>query len=171
MSETVYLGLGSNLGDREGNIAKALRSLAQEMSIEQVSSIYETEPIGYREQPWFLNAVCRGLTSLDPFSLLHLIKEIEGELGRVTLFPDAPRIIDIDILFYGDEILATEDLTIPHPKITERLFVLVPLAEIAPELIHPVAKKPIKELVHEVQGSQQVNRWRWNVPGIGKATF
>ena len=126
---TAYLGLGSNLGDRERNLAKALRRLGQRMTVEQVSSIYETEPMGYREQPWFLNAVCRLSTELDPFSLLRLVKEIEVELGRAPSFANAPRVIDIDILFYGDEVVAAESLTIPHPRLAQRLFVLVPLAE------------------------------------------
>lgn len=146
---TAYLGLGCNLGDREGNIATALQRLSQRMTIDQVSSIYETEPTGYREQPWFLNAVCRVSTGLDPSSLLRLIKEIETELGRVPSFPHGPRIIDIDILFFGDEVMETDTLTIPHPRIAERFFVLIPLVEIAPELVHPVAQKTLKQLLEE----------------------
>ena len=130
-------------------MTRALQRLGQRVTIEQVSSIYETEPMGYREQPWFLNAVCQVSTELDPFSLLRLAKQIEVELGRVPSFANAPRIIDIDILFYGDEVVAAESLTIPHPRLAERLFVLVPLAEIAPELVHPIARKTIKQLLQE----------------------
>ena len=148
-SVTAYLALGSNLGDREENIATALQRLSQRMTIEQVSSIYETEPVGYQEQPWFLNAVCRVLTGLDPSSLLRLIKETETELGRVPSFANGPRLIDIDILFFGDEVMETETLTIPHPRIAERFFVLIPLVEIAPELVHPVAQKTLKQLLEE----------------------
>ena len=119
------------------------------MTIEQVSSIYETEPVGYWDQPWFLNAVCQGLTGLDPWSLLHVVKVIESELGRVPNFCNGPRIIDIDILFFEDRVMNTEALIIPHPRIAERPFVLTPLAEIAPQLIHPVAQKTIKQLLEE----------------------
>jgi 2-amino-4-hydroxy-6-hydroxymethyldihydropteridine diphosphokinase len=165
-----YLGLGSNLGCREGNIAQALKLLRQRMVIERISSIYETEPVGYREQPWFLNAVCRVSTNLAPLDLLHVVRGIEGKLGRVRSFPNGPRVIDIDILFYGDVVMETEDLTIPHSRIVERPFVLFPLAEIAPKLFHPVAKKPIEELLQEVLSLHQVRRWG-DVSNIGAAAF
>jgi len=161
MAVTAYLGLGSNLGDRERNIARALQRLRQTMTVEQVSSIYETEPMGYREQPWFLNAVCQVSTQLDPFSLLRLAKEIEVELGRVPSFANAPRIIDIDILFYGDEVVAAESLTIPHPRLAERLFVLLPLSEIAPGLIHPSAGKTIKQLLKQASEEMEAKCIRY----------
>jgi GTP cyclohydrolase-4 len=142
-----YLGLGSNLGDRKYNLARALELLMNYLVVEQVSSVYETEPVGYKEQPLFLNVVCRVSTELSPDKLLRLAKKIEAELGRMPSFPNAPRPIDIDILLYGDEVINDKELTIPHPRLAERAFVLVPLAEIAPNLVHPVSGKSITELL------------------------
>lgn len=154
-----YLGLGSNLGDRKENLARALRLLSQQVVVERLSSIYETEPVGYKNQPLFLNVVCRISTRLHPVRLLQLAKEIEARLGRVTSFPNAPRIIDIDILLYGNKILNSEELTIPHPRLTERAFVLVPLAEIAPDLRHPTNRKSAKELLDELGQVTGVRKW------------
>ena len=128
---TIYLGLGSNLGDREATLMKALELLTQHVALNQVSSIYETEPVGYSNQPWFLNLVCRGETDLDPDELLAFVKGIEAQMGRVPSFPNAPRQIDIDLVFYDDQKIESENLIIPHPRIGERGFVLVALAEIA----------------------------------------
>lgn len=147
---TVYLGLGANLGDREQNIRRALELLSAKVSIEQVSSFYETDPVGYLAQPRFINAVCRGTTHLPLVELLALAKEIEAALGRVRSFPNAPRPIDIDILFYGNQVVRSPQLTVPHPRLEERAFVLLPLAEIAPELVHPVSGRKIKELREEI---------------------
>ena len=166
----VYLGIGSNLGDREPNLAKGLESLSQQVTIERVSSIYETEPVGYLEQPWFLNMVCCGTTQLDPFELLAFAKGIEGQLGRVPSFPNAPRPIDIDILFYDDRVVETENLIIPHPRIEERAFVLIPLVEIAPDLVHPSNGKYVRDLLSELTNSQQVRKWG-NVPSVGSAAL
>jgi len=154
-----YLGLGSNLGDRKQNLVRALDLLSQHVVIEQLSSVYETEPVGYKEQPLFLNTVCRISTELNPEKLLRLAKKIESELGRTPAFPNAPRRIDIDILFYGDEVLNTRDLTIPHPRLVERAFVLVPLAEIAPDLVHPGNKKTVKKLLGDLGGVTGVSKW------------
>jgi 2-amino-4-hydroxy-6-hydroxymethyldihydropteridine diphosphokinase len=148
----VYLALGSNLGDRMGNLASAVERLSESITIRKVSSIYETEPVYYKEQPLFLNAALSGLTELDPFDLLRFVKGIESELGRQPSFRNAPRLIDIDILFYGDRIIDTLELTIPHTHIAERAFVLVPLAEIAPEMVHPLTHKKIKDLLSAVDG-------------------
>ena len=157
----VYLGLGSNLGDRQANIEKALKLLNDTLQIELVSSIYETEPVGYVEQPMFLNAVCCGQTELGPLQLLSLVKGIEASLGRVSSFPNAPRTIDLDIIFYGSMIMQTPELTIPHPRLEERAFVLIPLLEIAPDLRHSVSGESIKNLAARVQ-------WWEGVKKIGK---
>ncbi len=142
-----YLGLGSNLGDREWNLAYALKMISQQAEVEKVSSVYETDPVGFEDQPKFLNAVCCIATSLSPERLLSLAKQIEAEMGRTPSFRNAPRVIDIDILFYDDEVLSLPGLEIPHPRVAERAFVLVPLSEIAPGLVHPVLKKTVMELL------------------------
>jgi 2-amino-4-hydroxy-6-hydroxymethyldihydropteridine diphosphokinase len=149
---TIYLGLGSNLGDRAGNLTLAVERLSREVTIKKISSIYETEPLGYEEQPLFLNAVVSAETELDPFELLNFVKRIEGELGREAGFRNAPRPIDIDILYYGDMTISTDELTVPHRSIADRAFVLVPLAEIASEFVHPVRRKRVADLLAEVDG-------------------
>ena len=154
----VYLGLGSNLGDRKAILEKALQLLGQRLQIERVSSLYETEPEGYAEQPLFLNAVCLAQTKLGPLQLLSVIKGIEASLGRVPSFPNAPRPIDLDIIFYGDLVMETPELTIPHPRLEERAFVLIPLAEFAPNLLHPASGESIKDLAAGVQGREGVKK-------------
>ena len=141
-----YLGLGSNMGNRQKNLEKALDLLSQRLQVSQVSSIYDTEPVGNINQPRFLNLVCQVYTKLAPMELLALTKGIELKLGRTSGKSNAPRPIDIDILFYGDQVIETPELVIPHPRLTERAFVLIPLAEIAPELAHPVMGKTVLEL-------------------------
>ena len=155
----VYLGLGSNMGDRRNNLNRARDYLSQRLRVEKVSSVYETEPVGNIEQPRFLNLVCEVYTNLAPMELLSLAKGIERKLGRVPGKSDEPRPIDIDILFYDDQIIETPELVIPHPGLTERAFVLVPLAEIAPELVHPVNGKTIKELIKGVDVVQGIFKW------------
>jgi 2-amino-4-hydroxy-6-hydroxymethyldihydropteridine diphosphokinase len=141
----VYLGLGSNLGDREANLARALARLRSVMSIEAVSWVYETEPVGYREQPDFLNLVVVGQTELTPEALLEATQGIERELGRERPFRNAPRTIDIDLLLYDGLVRESPELTLPHPRMLERQFVLRPLADVDPELRHPVTGERIAD--------------------------
>ena len=153
---TTYLGLGSNLGDREDNLRRALSLLCQGESPTALSSVYETEPWGYPSQPTFLNTVCALETRLSPQELLELAHGVERELGRVPTFRYGPRTMDVDILLYGNQVIQMPDLQIPHPLISQRAFVLVPLAEIAPSLMHPTLGKSIGELLAEVPGSETV---------------
>lgn len=153
ITHIVYLSLGSNLGDRARNLHEAVTFLAPKVQTQIQSPIYETEPWGYSDQPSFLNQVIKGDTSLEPFELLAFLKEIEVSLGRHETFRFGPRIIDLDILFYDDLVLDTPTLTIPHPRIAERAFVLIPLAEISPDLLHPGLNKTIRELKSSVDAS------------------
>jgi 2-amino-4-hydroxy-6-hydroxymethyldihydropteridine diphosphokinase len=138
LSESVYLSLGSNLGERENNLATALHELgAAGVKIEHVSSMYETEPVDYLDQPWFLNIVAQGITAVPPVELLRAVREIEKRMGSQKLIAKGPRLIDIDILLYGTRTLDTWELQVPHPRMLHRRFVLQPLAEIAPDLNHP----------------------------------
>ena len=145
-----YVALGSNLGGRLATLRQAARRLGDLGVVEAVSPVYETDPVGYEDQPAFLNAVARLRTELEPATLLQELLAIERELGRRRSVPNAPRTLDLDLLLYDDLVLRTAELTLPHPRLHERGFVLVPLAEIAPDLIHPRLQTPVAELLNDL---------------------
>lgn len=154
---TVYLALGSNLGNRERNITRAGELLQEHLRHLALSSIYDTAPEGFINQPRFLNAVCRGTTTLSPEDLLAFVKGIERYMGRVPGGPPmGPRPLDIDILYCGDRVIDTPPLVIPHPRMAARAFVVVPLAELDPDVEHPILKKTAKELAEAVSGKADV---------------
>jgi 2-amino-4-hydroxy-6-hydroxymethyldihydropteridine diphosphokinase len=155
---TVYLSLGSNLGNRQENLDRALKLISERMRLGKVSSIYDTEAVGPISQPRFLNLACEVITRLAPEGLLALFKGIEQKMGRYSRSGE-PRVIDIDIILYGKEVVNAPDLVIPHPRMHERSFVLVPLAEIAPDAVHPVLKKTMKELNKAVKEKQGVMKF------------
>lgn len=159
MLSEAYLGLGSNLGDRQANIQRGIGLLARVSASVTVSSLYETVPQGFDAQPAFLNAVCRIWTPLDPFALLAHIQQAEAAAGRRRAFANAPRTLDVDILLYGRLVLRAPGLSIPHPRMAERAFVLVPLAELAPGLVHPVLKTTVRELLQRLPNRAGVQRW------------
>ena len=150
--ERVFLGLGSNIGDRTANIERASRLIGEIEAVRLVrmSSLFETEPVGYEDQPDFINAVLEIGTPLTPRELLAAVKEIEQRMGRTRTVRFGPRIIDVDILLFGQRVIDEPGLTIPHPRMHERRFVLGPLAEIAPEAVHPVLKKSVMELYRDL---------------------
>lgn len=155
---TVYLGLGSNVGDRVDYVKRAIELLGKHPLIEvtKVSSLYETEPLEYPDQQWFVNAVAEIQTALRPMPLLDALQGIEKQLQRQRIMRWGPRTIDLDILMYGDELLAEPRLQIPHIRMHDRAFVLVPLAEIAPDAIHPILGVSIEELAEGVDKKTEV---------------
>jgi 2-amino-4-hydroxy-6-hydroxymethyldihydropteridine diphosphokinase len=156
-----HLGLGSNLGDRAGNLARArARLVEQGIAIRTSSALYETEPVGLSDQPWFINQVVEVESGLSPRELLPLLKGIETDMGREVSVTYGSRLIDLDILLAEDTVIRTEELTIPHPRLAERNFVLRPLAEIAPDTIHPVLKRTIRELLRCSKDRAQVEMIR-----------
>lgn len=144
---TVYLSLGSNLGNRQDNIEEAIWRLSSFMRVNAVSSLYDTAPLGDKDQPRFLNIALGGETALGPVKLLGKTQEVERQMGRGHPGHNLPRPIDIDILFYDSEVINTDELCIPHPMIAQRAFVLVPLTEIAPQLVHPVTHQTAKDML------------------------
>ena len=151
-----YIGLGTNLGDRLGNLNRAVSLLSRQTTIIKTSSVYETEPEGFRGQPDFFNCVVLADVSVEAFVLLSILKDIEKQVGRVDSFTGGPRLIDADLLLYGREVINQPGLVVPHPRIQQRLFVLVPLAEIAEDLTHPVLHKTISQLLIESDSQSRV---------------
>lgn len=154
----VYLALGSNLGDRLANLKQAIAALTPQLDVKAKSQVYETPPWGYEDQPKFLNQVVKAKTYLEPEPLLKHLKRLEVALGRQESFPNGPRLIDIDILFYDELILYSPSLVIPHPRLHERAFVLLPLMDLDPELIHPINKKSIRAMTADcsLEGIEKV---------------
>ena len=158
MHKLVYLSLGSNVGDRAANLNAAIERLGTLGEVMAVSSFYETEPVEFAAQPWFLNCAVKLNTEKMPKQLLNAVLDIEKEMGRKRLKKKGPRTIDIDILLFGNSVIDTKGLTVPHPAMHERRFVLEPLAEIAPEVRHPVFKRTARELRDALPPGQAVKR-------------
>ena len=154
-----YIGFGSNIGDRLAHIQNAIHILSETegITLQKISSLYKTDPVGYEEQAQFLNGVAAIQTSLSPLSLLHTLKDIETAVGRQHRIRWGPREIDLDILIYGDLCVQTEKLVVPHPEMHLRGFVLVPLAEIAPDLVHPVFQVSIQTLLNRFEDDKTVS--------------
>ena len=155
-----YLGLGSNIGDKEGYITQALQGISQICQITKKSHLYQTEPVGKVKQDWFLNCVVEIETDMEPTRLLFTLQSIEQKLGRRKTIKNGPRTIDIDILFYGNRIVKTKNLIIPHPRVQERLFVLQPMMDLNPCFVHPVLKKTMQELYTCHPGSETVRFYK-----------
>lgn len=160
MPHIAYIGIGSNLGDKirqcQRAISKVLKIPGHRLLAQ--SSLYRTQPLGYLEQDWFVNGVIKIETNLTPFELFNMLKEIEFKMGRKKTFPGGPRVIDLDLLFYDDQIIQTVELQIPHPRLIGRQFVLIPLMDIDPFLVHPILRKTVKELLSEIKVDQGVER-------------
>jgi|SRR5579871_742184 len=155
----VFLSLGSNIGDRAGNLNAAIVALPEAgFRVKKVSSFYETEPVDYLKQDWFVNCVVEGESELPAATLLTRLREIEARMGSKKVIAKGPRILDIDILLFGDETIATPELQVPHPRMTQRRFVLAPLAEIAPEVRHPLWQGSVKDLLATTLDRSEVRR-------------
>jgi 2-amino-4-hydroxy-6-hydroxymethyldihydropteridine diphosphokinase len=160
-SKIIYLSLGSNLGDRAANLERAVEALPEiGVRVLRRSSIYETEPVDFLAQPWFLNCVVEAEASVAPRKLLEELQGIEDKLGSRKLVRRGPRIIDLDALFYGSEIIHEAGMEIPHPRLAERRFVLIPLVQIAPDVCHPVLRKTTTELLVATKDRSAVRIWQ-----------
>jgi 2-amino-4-hydroxy-6-hydroxymethyldihydropteridine diphosphokinase len=160
-TKIIYLSLGSNVGDRAAQIARAVAALgAAGVKITRQSALYATEPLDFLPQNWFLNCVLEAETALMPRQLLHVLREIEGSIGRKKMVRRGPRAIDMDILFYGSSAVRAAEIEIPHPRLAERRFVLVPLAELAPALRHPTLHRTVAQLLADTPDQSRVRRWR-----------
>ena len=157
MNHTVFIALGTNLGKRKANLRAAIKALPPDVTVLAESHVYETPPWGYEDQPAFLNMAVKAETEMEPEPLLKYLKQLEVELGREQNFRWGPRLIDLDILFYDDLVIDTPPLVIPHPRLHERAFVLVPLADVAPEVVHPVLQRTVSELLTRID-RQRINR-------------
>jgi 2-amino-4-hydroxy-6-hydroxymethyldihydropteridine diphosphokinase len=154
-----YLSLGSNVGDRVQNIAHAIDALPLDgVRVARRSALYETEPVEFRDQDWFLNCVVEVETGMMPEELMRTLLKIERSMGRERLVPKGPRVIDIDILLYGSLVVDGPQLQLPHPRMTDRRFVLVPFAELAPEAVHPVLRKTIRQLLDQTEDRSEVRK-------------
>lgn len=162
MKNTSYLSIGSNMGDREAYLKAAIKKLNHHPNIRVVkqSSIYETDPVGYTDQNMFLNMVVKVVTNLTPFELLSYIQQIENECGRKREIKWGPRTLDLDILLYNYENIETEQLFVPHPRMTERSFVLIPLFEIEPHLQLPQQRKPLSVFINQLKDKEGVRVWK-----------
>jgi 2-amino-4-hydroxy-6-hydroxymethyldihydropteridine diphosphokinase len=159
--QIIYLSLGSNIGDREANLRAAIATLEEAgVRVLRMSSLYETEPVGFLEQPWFLNCVVEGETEFKPLALLRALREIEVKVGSKKLVAKGPRLLDMDILLYGEETIDTPGLQVPHPRMNRRRFVLEPLAEIAPDLQHPSWSGTVADLLARTPDRSAVKRYK-----------
>ena len=163
MTQTVYLSLGSNVGDRAKHLRDAIASLRKAaIDVTQTSSIYETEPVDYLDQPWFLNMAVEAKTELNAGDLLHALRGIETQMGSKKVIVKGPRLIDMDILLFGDAIIDTPELQVPHPRMHLRRFALQPLAEIAPAVRHPVSSLKVQEMLERTTDKSAVRKFDAN---------